>query len=161
MTQSIDNLSEMLKPLGDPLRLSLLNYLADGNEHCVCEMAEAFSEPEFNISRKLAPLRKLGLICARREGTWMYYHLCQDRCSELLSAFSSALGISAELLRTSPLSILNSQSSIKSRSSCLTKSKSSCCVPETPAAVKWPKAGRAPSKAIRSKSGRRVSKSTA
>ena len=61
MKQRIVMLSEMLKPLGDPLRLSLLNYLADGEEHCVCEMAESLSEPEFNISRKLAPLRKLGL----------------------------------------------------------------------------------------------------
>ena len=159
MKQRITVLSELLKPLGDPLRLNLLSYLADGKEHCVCKMAESLSEPEFNISRKLAPLRKLGLICARREGTWMHYHLCTDQCRLLVESLGKVLGIRAGLLQNSPLSTLKLSTS-SSGISCNPKSKSSCCAPETPVAAKSLKAGHVPSKATKSKSGRQGSKPT-
>jgi len=187
LNKEVHKLSQDLKPLGDPVRLALLALLADGQEHCVCEMAELLKEPEFNISRKLAPLKKLGLICARRAGTWMYYHLCQKECSSFLQGLATLLRIPQSNFSVNRFNHANSDTSggaladtsnlkpkgpshnsipilpltTKARLACQPKSKSSCCVPETLAAVKWRKAGHAPSKAIKLKSGLPESKRTA
>lgn len=86
-----DKLSEHAKALADPRRIELLRFLSDGHEHCVCEIAEALGMAEFQVSRQLAPLKRLGLVVARREGTWMHYHACNEACTALKHAFLDIL----------------------------------------------------------------------
>jgi ArsR family transcriptional regulator, arsenate/arsenite/antimonite-responsive transcriptional repressor len=71
--------SRVYKALGDPLRLRLINLLAQrGPGICVCDLVDVLRVPQSTISRQIAPLRSLGLIRARRAGTWMLYGLEQS-----------------------------------------------------------------------------------
>lgn len=64
------------KALGDPTRLRLASLLAQrGPGICVCDLVEVLQLPQSTISRQIAPLRALGLVRARRAGTWMLYAL--------------------------------------------------------------------------------------
>ena len=73
--------ARLFKAISDPTRLRLTAILAVEGEICVCRLAEALDEPEYNISRHLGILRNAGMVEARREGTWMYYQLISPRTS--------------------------------------------------------------------------------
>ena len=60
--------------LGDNTRLRLLNLMGD-QEICVCYFVEILGQPQPKISRHLAYLRSVGIVSARREGTWMHYRI--------------------------------------------------------------------------------------
>lgn len=71
--------ASLFRVLGDPTRLRLATLLAIRGETCVCMLAQAIDEPDFKVSRHLGVMRSAGVVCARREGTWMYYTLVQPR----------------------------------------------------------------------------------
>jgi ArsR family transcriptional regulator len=65
----------ILKALGDERRVRLLRLLLAKNELCVCELVDAVNLPQYEVSRNLAALRKVGLVSDRREGLWAYYFI--------------------------------------------------------------------------------------
>ncbi len=67
---------ELFKAFADPVRLRLLNLLADG-EVCVCHLHGALELPQSTVSRHLAYLRKRGLVIGRKEGLWVHYRLAK------------------------------------------------------------------------------------
>jgi len=67
---------ERFKAFADPVRLRLLNLLADG-EVCVCHLHEALELPQSTVSRHLAYLRKRNLVVGRKEGLWVHYRLAK------------------------------------------------------------------------------------
>ena len=67
---------ELFKALADPVRLRVLNLLANG-EVCVCHLHEALDLPQSTVSRHLAYLRKRGLVVGRKEGLWVHYRLAK------------------------------------------------------------------------------------
>ena len=69
----------LFKLLADVTRLRLVVLLAEQGETCVCKLAEALDIPDFRISRHLGILRAAGFVEARREGTWIYYRLCEPQ----------------------------------------------------------------------------------
>ncbi len=69
----------LFKVLAEPTRLRLAILLAAEGETCVCQLAEALEAPEFKISRHLGIMRSAGLVQVRRDGTWMFYSLCEPR----------------------------------------------------------------------------------
>jgi ArsR family transcriptional regulator, arsenate/arsenite/antimonite-responsive transcriptional repressor len=69
---------ELFKAVADPVRLRLLNLLADG-EVCVCHLYEALDLPQSTVSRHLAYLRKRRLVIGRKEGLWVHYRLAKPR----------------------------------------------------------------------------------
>jgi ArsR family transcriptional regulator len=77
-SQPLDVSVELFKAFADPVRLRLLNLLADG-EICVCHLHEALELPQSTVSRHLAYLRKRGLVVGRREGLWVHYRLAGPR----------------------------------------------------------------------------------
>ena len=76
-SQPLDVSIELFKAFADPVRLRLLNLLADG-EVCVCHLHEALELPQSTVSRHLAYLRKRGLVVDRREGLWVHYRLAKS-----------------------------------------------------------------------------------
>ena len=64
------------KAFADPVRLRLLNLLAEG-EICVCHLHGALDLPQSTVSRHLAYLRKRGLVVGRKEGLWVHYRLAK------------------------------------------------------------------------------------
>jgi len=75
-TDALDDSIELFKAFADPVRLRLLNLLAEG-EVCVCHLHEALELPQSTVSRHLAYLRKRGLVAGRREGLWVHYRLAK------------------------------------------------------------------------------------
>jgi len=81
----IQDLSASFKALGDPIRLRLFSLLGEFEELCVCHLVDALQLPQSTISRHLSVLRHANLVATRREGKWMYYHLCSDLSAQLFA----------------------------------------------------------------------------
>ena len=61
--------------LSDSTRLRALMLIQAEDELCVCELTFALQESQPKISRHLALMREVGIVEARRDGTWMYYRI--------------------------------------------------------------------------------------
>ena len=66
--------ADVLKALGHPTRLSIVEMLADG-ERCVCELNEQIEADHSTISKHLSILKKAGVLTDRKEGLKVYYKL--------------------------------------------------------------------------------------
>jgi ArsR family transcriptional regulator len=88
--ESLDVSIELFKAFADPVRLRLLNLLADG-EVCVCHLHGALDLPQSTVSRHLAYLRKRGLVVGRKEGLWVHYRLAKP-AGELHRILIGSLG---------------------------------------------------------------------
>ena len=71
---NLDKKAAVLKALGQPTRLRIIDYLRQG-ERCVCEIFPAIGGQQSNISRPLAVLKQAGIVSDRREGVSIYYRL--------------------------------------------------------------------------------------
>jgi ArsR family transcriptional regulator len=67
-------LHDLFRALADPIRLRLLNLIAD-REICVCYLVEILRISQPKVSRHLAYLRRAGIVSSRRDGKWMHYRL--------------------------------------------------------------------------------------
>ncbi|MCW8891198.1 MAG: metalloregulator ArsR/SmtB family transcription factor [Sedimenticola sp.] len=65
----------LFRALSDSTRLRCLALLAEHSELCVCELTHALALPQPKISHHLGGLRKVGLVCDRKEGLWIYYRI--------------------------------------------------------------------------------------
>lgn len=72
----VDNRLELYRVLAEPMRLRLLAAAAE-EELSIGELAELFGEGQPNVSRHLAPLRRLGLLSERKEGTRVLVRLSE------------------------------------------------------------------------------------
>ncbi|MEI7816279.1 MAG: metalloregulator ArsR/SmtB family transcription factor [Desulfuromonadales bacterium] len=64
--------AEILKALGQPTRLKIIELLRDG-ECCVCEIFPAISEEQSNTSRHLNLMVSSGILSRRKEGVKIFY----------------------------------------------------------------------------------------
>ena len=72
----------LLKALADPLRLQVIEALADG-ERCVCDLAGQLELGQSKLSFHLKVLRQAGLVADRQEGRWIYYRLQPEALEHL------------------------------------------------------------------------------
>ena len=94
-TASLLDSARLFKAFADPVRLRLLNLLAEDREVCVCHLHEALGLPQPTVSRHLAYLRKSGLVVGRKEGLWVHYRLAKPGSSlhrALVACLGSCLG---------------------------------------------------------------------
>jgi len=87
------DLAQILKALGDPVRLRLLSMIGahEGGEACVCELTDAFDLSAPTISHHLKVLRDAGLIAGERRGTWVYYWVVPETMDRLTRLFTPDL----------------------------------------------------------------------
>lgn len=71
---TVFNMSEIFKALGDSTRIKIL-YLLSIKELCVCDICETLNMNQSAISHQLRVLRNLKLVKYRREGKSVYYSL--------------------------------------------------------------------------------------
>src|SRR5207249_12032229 len=90
-TASLFDSARLFKAFADPVRLRLLNLLAEGREVCVCHLRQALGLPQPTVSRHLAYLRKSGLVVGRKEGLWVHYRLAKP-AGELHRSLIGCLG---------------------------------------------------------------------
>jgi len=82
--------ADLLKPLGQPTRLKILELLAQG-ERCVCEIFPAIQEEQSNVSRHLAILKSVGVLTSRKEGQMVHYRVRDPQVFRLLDGVSALL----------------------------------------------------------------------
>jgi ArsR family transcriptional regulator len=70
-----EQVSIVLKALGDPVRLRLMSLVAshEGGEACVCDLNDAFDLSQPTISHHLKILHEAGLLEREKRGVWAYY----------------------------------------------------------------------------------------
>jgi ubiquinone/menaquinone biosynthesis C-methylase UbiE len=82
-----------LKALADPLRLRVLAAVAE-EELTVGEVQEVVASVQSSVSRNLAILRQAGFVQDRKEGTSVYFSVCQNMpepAGELFKSLQSRL----------------------------------------------------------------------
>ncbi|AZO70076.1 MULTISPECIES: metalloregulator ArsR/SmtB family transcription factor [unclassified Mesorhizobium] len=77
------------KALGHPLRLEMIEHLAQG-ERSVEALAAKLGQPIANISQHLQALRRAGIVSAERDGKFVRYALADE---SVLSAFASVRSV--------------------------------------------------------------------
>ena len=82
-------LTRRLGALAEPIRLSIVGVLADG-EHCVCGLLERVPVAANLLSYHLGVLREAGLVRASRRGRWVDYRLDPDGFAALWDAVDGA-----------------------------------------------------------------------
>lgn len=69
------NVPQILSALAEPIRLQSMQFLADGEEYCVCELMESLQASQSRMSRHLGILKAAGLVIDRRDAQWVRYRL--------------------------------------------------------------------------------------
>lgn len=75
-------LDGLLKAVGEPTRLRLLNLLRQGSI-CVCDLQAVLKIPQPTISRHLAALKNAGLVVDARSATRVIYSLAPATTPQL------------------------------------------------------------------------------
>ena len=90
----MDELINTFRALSDKTRLRIIfSLLRAGKELCICELMDALSLAQYNISRHMKELKIAGLVQERKEGRFVFYALREpgDKVHEfLLKALDSA-----------------------------------------------------------------------
>ena len=77
--------AELFKALGHPTRVWIVQQLADGGEHCVCEFVDAVDADFSTISQHLAVLKRAGLVIDDKRGKQVFYRLLKPCVIQLLA----------------------------------------------------------------------------
>jgi len=67
--------AQVFKALSHPIRLEMVEWLAERGEACVCEMVDRFELSQSSISKHLALLTANGVLGRRQEGLRVYYRV--------------------------------------------------------------------------------------
>ncbi|WP_373533243.1 ArsR/SmtB family transcription factor [Vampirovibrio sp.] len=79
----IEQATQCLKALSNPVRLAILCVLKDG-EQSVQALELAVGTSQSNMSTHLGNMRDKGVLVARREGTQVFYRVKDERMFQLL-----------------------------------------------------------------------------
>lgn len=98
----------LFKGLAHPLRIRILEVLADGAEHTVAEVQEVTGLEASHLSQHLAVLRRHRLVESDRRASHVYYRLAHAEVAELLAVARSLLAeiVGAERARLDQLEAL-------------------------------------------------------
>lgn len=80
--QLLGQLATLAKALGHEYRLELLELIAQG-DRSVEILTQLMDLPIATVSQHLQHLRRSGLVTARKEGRYVYYHLADDEVVQL------------------------------------------------------------------------------
>ncbi len=82
--------AKIFNALSDPIRLEILDFLRDG-EKCVCEITPHLNLVQPLVSRHLRILKNAGLIKRRKESTWHFYSLTDQRIVDFIDKLTPEL----------------------------------------------------------------------
>jgi len=82
--ETMDHIANLFKGFADPTRVHILYLLAERQELCVTDIAEAVSLSQSAISHQLRLLKQMHLIKFHREGKNILYSLADDHVKTIL-----------------------------------------------------------------------------
>jgi len=109
----VQRLTQVAKALSDPIRLGMLDVMAQGRACCglpepsergvpgagepagicVCDFQEHFSLGQSKVSYHLRVLREAGLVREEARGKWSFYAIDGEAAAEALEAFKDLLRV--------------------------------------------------------------------
>ena len=81
----------VLSALAEPTRLEAMRLLADGSEHCVCELMRKLVATKSRMSRHMQVLKQAGLVLDRRDAQWVRYRISPELSPSLARLVEAAL----------------------------------------------------------------------
>ena len=81
----------VLSALAEPTRFGAISLLADGSEHCVCELMKRLDVTQSRMSRHMLVLKQAGLVVDRRDAQWVRYRLHPEMQPEIRAVVEAAL----------------------------------------------------------------------
>lgn len=90
--EQAEQISPLIKAIGDPVRLRLLSLVAshaDG-EACVCDLQDAFELSQPTISHHLKVLHEVGLLDRTKRGVWVYYAVRPEALASVAALLGGA-----------------------------------------------------------------------
>ena len=90
LEKAIQQTARMLKCLGHPVRLQILDFLQRKGESTVTEVYEGLGLEQAVASQHLTLMRDKGILHRRREGVHVYYRVDSDRATKVLECIRSA-----------------------------------------------------------------------
>ncbi len=81
----------VLSALAEPTRFEAMRLLADGSEHCVCELMRKLGATQSRMSRHMQVLKQAGLVLDRRDAQWVRYRINPDLPPSLIQLVEAAL----------------------------------------------------------------------
>ncbi len=91
--EEADWLAEAFKALSHPVRLQMLDLIAQGDgQVCGCDIERHFNLTQPTISHHLKVLRDAGLILSEARGVWMLHRVHTERLIGLTSLLSQFQG---------------------------------------------------------------------
>lgn len=81
-------LRNVCKVLSEETRLRIAWALAE-EDLCVCELSDALCVSQSTLSNHLAKMRDLGIVEARKDGTWTYYAIAEELRDALNTVFEA------------------------------------------------------------------------
>lgn len=81
--------AEILKAVGHPVRLRLVDILANHGDRTVSELSEILGVPQAIVSQQLRILRLNGLVKATRKGGNAFYSNAEPHLRDLLDCLRS------------------------------------------------------------------------
>ena len=82
--ETVNELSDLFKVLGDGTRINILRALAI-NEMCVCDIDALLCMSQSAISHQLRTLKNARLVKFRREGKVIYYSLDDEHVDQMFN----------------------------------------------------------------------------
>ncbi len=109
----VQRLTQVAKALSDPIRLGMLEVMAQGRACCglpepsergvpgadepagicVCDFQEHFSLGQSKVSYHLRILREAGLVREEARGKWSFYAIDGEAAAEAIEAFEDLLRV--------------------------------------------------------------------
>jgi DNA-binding transcriptional ArsR family regulator len=87
---AVENTAHVLRCLGHPLRLRILDVLEKGGEATVTEIYEALRVEQAVASQHLTTMWDKGILQRRKDGVHVYYSIGDDRALKVLACVRQA-----------------------------------------------------------------------
>jgi len=88
--EAIEDTARILRCLGHPLRLQVLDILERESECTVTEIYEALGVEQAVASQHLTNMRDKGILSRRKDGVHVYYSIGDERALKVLACVHDA-----------------------------------------------------------------------
>lgn len=88
--QAVEGTAHVLRCLGHPLRLRILDVLQKGQEVTVTEIYEALQVEQAVASQHLTTMWDKGILARRKDGVHVYYRIADERALKVLDCVRKA-----------------------------------------------------------------------
>ncbi len=82
--EAIQNAANMLRSIGHPVRLKIIELLDGEGELHVTAIYEALGLQQALASQHLSLMRDRGILASRREGSHVYYRIADPRVTKVI-----------------------------------------------------------------------------